>query len=587
MNTKLQKENARIAKTMQAKAANGKTNGINTKSVKPATRKLQTSVTLTKMNSAPKATTPINKAHANKPTTTAPAPVSEPKPAEPVTMPVPIPQPEPAAPAAALSADKPAKTDEPKVAQQLVLRAGVLKAAIKNVDRARGKNSTLPVLSHILIETLDEDTVRFTATDLNFTLWRLAQAKVLQRGRACLPDLLGDLIAKVNDDLLVTLTTSTKTWKTRVEAGRLTFTIHGMDPSEFPQAAAFNGKSIVIGADLSHEAVKEIVHRVVPFVSPDDARPILQGILLTGILPAESGKNATLLFVSADGFRLAVLEREATLHFDVDNNPGTLALIVPARVFSEIPKITTEDAKPIQFMFHLQMDAKGTLEHGMVQVETHAGGLRMNLLDGSFPDFTQIVPNPIPPLPFLPLLAEPTVVALGRAALVSPTQTALLSVQPDQVLVSASGADTGNLAESIPALFDLEWKPADNFEIAFNAGFLSEAVRAAAYGDGTKPVQLRVSEPSKPAFISVPRYRHVLMPMHIGGDDEAKESPQPQAVPPVNAEPSSSKPQAEAKEPAAQTKGNAPHTPNPTNAKTNGKTKSSVTPVAPAKKKTN
>lgn len=507
MKTQLKAQNSKIAAAMTAKAKN----------VKVAAPKVAPKVAA---NAAPTKPVGNGKPVDPKPVTpaSAPAPVPEVAPT-PVPAPAPVAQPTATLPAA--QADK--------IAQQIVMRAGALKAALKQVDRARGKNSTLPVLQHVLVETLHEETLRFTATDLNLALWHLAQAKVLTPGKVCVPELLSDLLAKVNDDLLVTLTTNAKTWMTKVEAGRLTFSLKSMDPAEFPKPEAFNGKSIVLGVDLTHDAVREITNRVVPFLSTDDTRPVLQGVYLSGKFPAETGKNATLSFVSADGFRLGVLERDVTVHFDPQQSLlDAIGLIVPGKVFGETLKIATDDAKPVQFWFHLQLDKKGVLEHGMVQVDTASGGLRMNLLDGQYPDFHQIVPTPIPDLPFLPLLVEPSCAALQRAALVSSQKIARLEVQSDHILISATDAEAGEFHEMIPAQFDAEWTPEPKFEIAFNAGFLSDALRAAAFGDGMRPVAVRVKSAAAPAYISVPRYRHVLMPMHLGPQESKPPAPKPE-----------------------------------------------------------
>lgn len=597
MNTKLQKENARIAKAIQAKSANAKTNVVKTKSVKTA--KAQTPIA-----PAPKPQAPAKRA-ARKQITPKPTPQTEEQiitaKAELLVQNAEMEQAardqaaidaalELAADVTAnLSADKPAPTVQAesvpseKTGQQIVIRAGALKAALKNVDRARGKGSSIPVLSHILIEALDAESLRFTATDLNFTLWHLAQAKVLRPGKVCVPHLLGDLLARVNDDVLVTLTTDAKTYLTRIEAGRLNVSLKSLDASEFPPATAFNGKSIVVGADMTHEAVNEIVKRIVPCVATDDARPVLQGVYVSGKFPATSGQNVTLEFSSADGFRLAVLERDVTLHFDADQPLDSLGLIVPAKVFAETLKIATDEAKPIQFLFHLQLDKKGVLEYGMVQVETNAGGLRMNLIDGNFPDFNQIVPNPVPSLPYLPLAVEPALAALQRVNLISETHCARLTVKADHVLVAASSADTGDVAEIIPATFDPAWQPEENFEIAFNADFLSDALRAAAFNNGAHPIALRVTTSSTPGYIALPRYRHVMMPMHIGDTVQPKadkptptnETPKPDETP--QAEPDASAPVSKAKPESAASKAKAKDkvkpAPKTTNAATNKKSK--------------
>lgn len=536
MKPSLKTQNSHIAKAMQAKsltakAANGKAGAPVAKPAKASKAKPTPQPTEPTIAPEPK------KRAARRPGTlkakvAAPAPAPTDTPAEPTPVPVVEPtfaeslaEEMPAAPVVQVSVDK-----AEGIAQQIVIRAGALKAALKQVDRARGKNATLPVLSHILVETIDQDALRFTATDLDFALWHLSAAKVITHGAVCLPDILSDLLAKVNDDLLVTLTTDKKTWTTKVEAGRLTTHLKAADPSEFPPATSYNGKTTFLGADMTHESVTEITKRIVPFASTEDARPVLQGVHMRGTCPKESGKNATITFASADGFRLSVLERDVTLRFDADpKTPAVLDVIVPARAFAETLKVATDDAKPIQFLFHLQYDTKGVLERGMLQVETHAGGLRMNLLTGNFPDFNQIIPNPIPPLPHLPLAVEATLGALSRASLISESSIARFTVEPDHIRVSASSEHNGESVELIPTLYDPERKPAPNFEIAFNAGFLSDAIRAAAYGDGAKPVQLKVDKPSTPGYITLPRFVHVLMPMNVSGTSAKADTPKAQA----------------------------------------------------------
>jgi len=628
-NAQHSQKNARIAKAMQAKAtqpkaANVKTNVVKTKSVKTAKAQMPTAPVAKPTppkRATRKQTTPKPTPQTDEQIITAKAELlvknAEMEQAERVQAAIDAALELAADVTADLSADKPAPTEpttpavkapsksdarklvsdtSDQTGQQIVMRAGALKAALKNVDRARGKGSSIPVLSHILIESLDAETLRFTATDLNFTLWHLAQAKVLQSGKVCVPHLLGDLLVRVNDDVLVTLTTDAKTYLTRIEAGRLNVSLKSLDAGEFPPATAFNGKSIVVGADMTHEAVNEIVKRIVPCVATDDSRPVLQGVYVSGKFPTTSGQNVTLEFSSADGFRLAVLERDVTVHFDADQPLDSLGLIVPAKVFAETLKIATDEAKPIQFLFHLQLDKKGVLEYGMVQVETNAGGLRMNLIDGNFPDFNQIVPNPVPSLPYLPLAVEPALAALQRVNLISETHCARLTVKADHVLIAASSADTGDVTEIIPATFDPAWQPENNFEIAFNADFLSDALRAASFNNGGSggqlqhPIALRVTTSSAPGYIALPRYRHVMMPMHVGDtvqpkadksstlkrSDEAptptNETPKPDETPqaesddsaPVSAESAASK---------AKAKDKVKPAPKPTNAATNKKSK--------------
>lgn len=509
MNTKLQKENSRIQRVMQAKAANGKTVPTSKTNAKPKPVKTHT------VKPAP--TPEIKTRRASLKNTTPQLSAVEPKVVE--SKPVEVIQ------------DKPTNrlSDQPtKAGQHIILRAGALKAALNAVERACAKKSTLPILSTILIQTVSDTGIKLTATNLDLTLWHLADAEVLQPGAVCVPLLMADLLAKVKDDTLVTLQTDAKTFVVKMQAGRIVTHIKASDPTEFPPPNVFNGDTVRVGMDLMHETLIEIAKRVIPFAATDDARPLLTGIGITAPLPKHSGEDVTIIFAAADGYRLAYLKREAALH--VENLPNEkFAVVVPAKFFGEILKLSPDESKPIPFVFHLRFDKKGVLEMGMVEVNLGTSGLRVNLLDGNFPDYTQIDKEP-PHAPIIPIAVAETVAAVERASLFNDASTVRLApnVQAGQILIQSSSADDGDFQEVLPAEFDAERAVADGYEIAFNARYLSDALKAVSYLDGAKPLALRVTEPSKPAFLSAPRYRVVLMPMHVG--DNAKPQTQERSV---------------------------------------------------------
>lgn len=511
MNAKIKIENARIQRAMQAKSANP----------------------VAKANGKPKAVKPLVKSKSNPP---APVkPVENKRSAK--TLDKPTTQ-HPDKPTIAMSADKqlandplveanpPALVESSKPAQQIIVRAGTLKAALNAVERAVAKKSTLPILSTIHMETVGDGGIKLTATNLDLTLWNLADAKVLHAGAVCVPPLLSDLIAKVNDDALVTLTTNPKTYVVHVEAGRVSTNIKAYDSSEFPLTNIVNGGAVHIGMDVLPETIVEIAKRVTPFASTDDARPVLTGIGIFVTLPKFSGESATVTYASADGFRLAILKREATLHFD---NPKmeSLALIIPAKAFAEILKLTRDESHPIQFLFHLRFNKKHEYDGGMLEIQTSAAGMRVNLLEGNFPDYTKIDNEPSD-APIIPLLASETIPALERASLFAASSIARLTTQPQasSILLQASSAEEGDYSETLPATFDPARVTPDGYVIAFNAKFLIDALKAVTYQDGANPVGVRVVKPSDPAFFGAARYRLIVMPMHIGRDgNESKPAP--------------------------------------------------------------
>lgn len=513
MNTNLKTQNKNIADAMTAKAKQPK-----------AAKAIKATKTTTANKPAPKAkaikaTKPV--AETVQPVESKPVDVKlvatkvEVKPGAPVIEPI-----------ANVSAD-----NLPK-GQHITLPAGALKAALDAVERACAKNSTLPALTHILIETVDTTHIKLTATNLDFTLWHYADAKVEHPGAVCVPAVLADLLAKVNDGANVTLITNPKTFKLRAKIGRATVNLIGLAPSEFPafNPNPVNGDSTHVTLQIVPETVIEIYKRIVPFAATDDARPVLTGIGVTATIPPHTGEDATVTFAAADGFRLAHLKREATFHF-AKLPAQSFSVIPPAKLFGEILKISKDESKPLPFQFHMRYDKKGVLEHGIVQVETETFGLRMNLLDGNFPNYQQIDNEPVK-LPIIPLMSAETNAVLERANLFTESSTVRLMPKPQagHILIQSSSAEHGDYEEDVLATFDAERLTPDNYVIAFNALYLKQALTATAYKETVKPVHLRVGVPSAPAFLSAPGYRHVVMPMHSGQDKPATPS-KPESAP--------------------------------------------------------
>lgn len=416
-----------------------------------------------------------------------------------------------------------AETKAGTVIQHVVLRAGELKAGLRHVERALGK--TLPILSSILVEVVGEDQLKFTATNLEIALWHLTSAKVLSPGRVCFPQILSRVIANVDDDQIVTLATNEKTRITTVEAGRRKTHLKTEAPDDFPVIAPFNGKgTFTFTLELVPEQVTEIIKRILPFTATDDTRLVLTAIHLAGTFPEQSDTGMKLAIMSADGFRLAYLERDVVVHFDGQPGLEKLDVLVPPRVFTETLKLSPPDGKPIPFAFHLTLTKNDVVERGMVQVELAEGGVRMNLVDGKFPELEPIMKEP-EQLTIIPLAVDETQAALAGAELFNPGARLACDPQANRVTIAATSADLGDFAEQVSAPFDPLFAPAPGFEIAFNADFLSGAVKAAAYGNGDGPVLLRVSSPASPGYLYANPYRHILMPMHLNGSAEAKPAP--------------------------------------------------------------
>ena len=103
---------------------------------------------------------------------------------------------------------------------------------IRIVERATVIKGLQPVLANVLIETIDNNQIKLTATDFDLSITTLINATVEQEGKFTLPaKKLGEIISRLNDDLIkleLNGTTATITCKNSK------FDIIGISANEFP-----------------------------------------------------------------------------------------------------------------------------------------------------------------------------------------------------------------------------------------------------------------------------------------------------------------------------------------------------------------
>ena len=86
---------------------------------------------------------------------------------------------------------------------KFVVKKEDLYNGIKIVERATSLKALQPVLLNILIETVDTNNVKLTATDLDFTVTAIINAQVEQEGKITLPSkTLNEIVSKLSDKLI-------------------------------------------------------------------------------------------------------------------------------------------------------------------------------------------------------------------------------------------------------------------------------------------------------------------------------------------------------------------------------------------------
>jgi len=357
------------------------------------------------------------------------------------------------------------------------------------VARAVSPRSTLPVLANILVAT-DEGRLRLSATNLELGITCWIGAQINEEGAVTVP-------ARTLTDLVNTLPTepvylslNTRSQTLTVRCGGSNTDIKGIDAQEFPPMPV---PDLVEGVALNVADFKEMIQQVVFAVSSDEARPVLQGVLMT-----ITGSDVTL--AATDGFRISV--RKAPL----SNPVRPVTAIIPGRALAELARIAADGEDTLtmvvppgrgQVIFHLK-DAE----------------LVSQLIDGNFPPYQSIVPRSFKTHTILSTSAFGK--ACRQAEIIARDGNNVIRLSlyphgdaPGEVEINAQTEETGNSEVKLDATID-----GPQLVIAFNVRFLREVLDVIH----TPNVALETNANNTPALlrpVGDEEFQHVIMPMHL------------------------------------------------------------------------
>jgi DNA polymerase-3 subunit beta len=361
------------------------------------------------------------------------------------------------------------------------------------VSRAVSPRSTLPVLANVMIAT-DEGRLRLSATNLELGITCWIGARIEEEGSTTVPArTLADLVNTLpGDQVALTLDTTTQTLNVR--SGTSTNDIKGIDAQEFPTLPVPDMEGAV---QLNVVDFREMIHQVAFAASTDEARPVLMGVLMI-----VEGDQITM--AAADGFRLSV--RTATLS---EPAPQSVNIIVPARALSELARIASDGEETISMAVP---KGRGQVIFNVKDVE-----LVSQLIDGTFPDYQQIIPRGyksrtlVSTASLLKACKQAEIFAReGTNVARLDIKAATGEMEPSEVEISAISEETGKNETIVEATVD-----GSGVLIAFNVKYLREALEVIR----TPNVALETSAANAPGVVrpvGEDDFLHVIMPMHLG-----------------------------------------------------------------------
>lgn len=326
-------------------------------------------------------------------------------------------------------------------------RAALLKAVAQAQSVVERRN-TIPILANVLIEAQDSD-VRFRATDLDIEVVDRADAHVERAGATTVSAVtLHEIVRKLPDGALVTLTDDGASGRLTVEAGRSNFSLATLPKEDFPVMASSEYSS---NFSAPAPMLRRLFDKSKFAISTEETRYYLNGVYMH-VSEADGGK--VLRCVATDGHRLARID--ADLPEGASDMPG---VIVPRKTVGELRKLLDDDDAQIAV----------SVSETKVRFATPDITLTSKVIDGTFPDYTRVIPQGNTRK--LEVDASEFAQAVDRVATVSSerSRAVKLALEEDKLVLSVNAPDAGAAEEELAVAYGDE-----RLEIGFNAKYLLE-----------------------------------------------------------------------------------------------------------------
>ncbi|MBB4837500.1 MULTISPECIES: DNA polymerase III subunit beta [Sphingomonas] len=370
-----------------------------------------------------------------------------------------------------------------------------MKATIERATLLRGlshvqsvveRRNTIPILSNVLIEAQPGGALRLMATDLDLQIDETISAAVDQPGAITVPaHTLFDIVRKLPEGAQVELTAAEG--RITVNAGRARFTLSTLPRDDFPMIAEGELPTVF---ELPAETLKQIIDKTRFAISTEETRYYLNGIYLHVVDEA----TPVLRAAATDGHRLA---RVTVARPDgADAMPG---VIVPRKCVGELRKLLEEVDGSIGV----------SLSASKIRFDLGQAILTSKLIDGTFPDYTRVIPTgndkllKLDPKSFMEGVDRVSTIATEK------TRAVKMALERDKIILSVTSPENGAAAEEVPG--DYAALP---FEIGFNSRYLMDILNQIEgdlvevhLADAAAPTLIRENDKS-PAL-------YVLMPMRV------------------------------------------------------------------------
>jgi len=324
--------------------------------------------------------------------------------------------------------------------------------ALGQVHEAVEKKSTIPILSHVLVDASPTG-LRLAATDLEMGIRTFCLAQVKTPGSVAAPARRFLEVARSLPDVEIRVRALENHW-VQVSAGRSAFKLAALAKDTFP---AMPDVPLPL-ADIPAGTLAGLIERTAFARSSEESRYTLNGALLV----LRPGKVET---VTTDGSRLSLAVRE----IEVAELKSEERMLVPRRALGALRRLAgaQESDTPIRI----------ARDEGHLFFSAGDSIVITRLISGQFPNYEAVLTQSN--LLVITLDAAGFREALARVSLLASEQShgVCLALERGQLTLSTAGGTAGEAVESMDATYS-----GDPLRIAFSCRFLLEFLGVAKSG---------------------------------------------------------------------------------------------------------
>ena len=345
------------------------------------------------------------------------------------------------------------------------------------------RRNTIPILANVVLRAEDGQ-LSLTATDMDMDIATEVGCAVATSGTTTLSaHMLYDISRKLPDGAEVELTVSDG--HANISAGRSSFRLPTLPVEDFP---AISSSDLPVNFALTAADLRDLIDATRFAISTEETRYYLNGVYL------HKADDGHLCAVATDGHRLA-LTRQA-LPSGASQMPS---VILPRKAVGELRKLLD--------------DYDGDVSVGLSETRAEFGfgavRLTSKLIDGTFPDYTRVIPAGNDRI--MQVDAASFSAAVDRVSTISSekSRSVKMGLKSGVLTLSASNTDASSATEEIEVTYG-----GPEMDIGFNARYLLDIAGQV----NNDIVEFALADQGSPSLVRAPgddASLFVLMPMRV------------------------------------------------------------------------